>query len=139
MPTPDNERSRRGAADEQFGQPQDIVLNPANDYVADFVAHMNPLNVLRAAEVMKPRDGGPPDNDAIRIGQAPLMSARQAIAQPETPLKALLEARLATGRPILVEDEGRIVGRSARSSFTRRCWGGRVRAVGRPVVPGRAA
>ena len=30
----------------QYGEPEDIVLNPANDYVADFVAHMNPLNVL---------------------------------------------------------------------------------------------
>ena len=30
----------------QSGEPEDIVLSPANDYVADFVAHMNPLNVL---------------------------------------------------------------------------------------------
>src|SRR5688500_9524839 len=30
----------------QYGVPQDIVLRPANEYVANFVAHMNPLNVL---------------------------------------------------------------------------------------------
>jgi glycine betaine/proline transport system ATP-binding protein len=30
----------------QYGEPEDIVLNPSNEYVADFVAHMNPLNVL---------------------------------------------------------------------------------------------
>ena len=36
----------------QYGVPQEIVLKPANDYVRDFVAHMNPLNVLRAQEVM---------------------------------------------------------------------------------------
>ena len=38
----------------QYGRPQEIVLNPASDYVRDFVAHMNPLNVLRAQEVMHP-------------------------------------------------------------------------------------
>jgi glycine betaine/proline transport system ATP-binding protein len=38
----------------QYARPQDIVLNPANEYVADFVAHMNPLNVLTGATLMKP-------------------------------------------------------------------------------------
>ena len=38
----------------QYGEPEDIVLNPSNSYVADFVAHMNPLNVLRGASLMTP-------------------------------------------------------------------------------------
>jgi glycine betaine/proline transport system ATP-binding protein len=38
----------------QYGEPEQIVLNPANDYVADFVAHMNPLNVLTGASLMRP-------------------------------------------------------------------------------------
>lgn len=38
----------------QLDTPQNIVLNPATDYVAEFVAHMNPLNVLRATEIMRP-------------------------------------------------------------------------------------
>ena len=33
----------------QYGEPEEIVLNPKNDYVAEFVANMNPVNVLRAA------------------------------------------------------------------------------------------
>jgi len=46
----------------QYGEPEDIVLNPSNEYVADFVAHMNPLNVLQGASFMTPladlrRDG----------------------------------------------------------------------------------
>jgi glycine betaine/proline transport system ATP-binding protein len=41
----------------QYAEPQDIVLKPANDYVADFVAHMNPLNVLTGATLMKPLGG----------------------------------------------------------------------------------
>lgn len=40
----------------QYGEPEAIVLNPANEYVAEFVAHMNPLNVLRGASLMTPLD-----------------------------------------------------------------------------------
>jgi glycine betaine/proline transport system ATP-binding protein len=39
----------------QTGSPEDIVLRPADAYVAEFVQHMNPLNVLRAGTVMRPR------------------------------------------------------------------------------------
>jgi glycine betaine/proline transport system ATP-binding protein len=38
----------------QYGEPEQIVLNPASDYVAEFVAHMNPIHVLRAASLMTP-------------------------------------------------------------------------------------
>jgi glycine betaine/proline transport system ATP-binding protein len=38
----------------QYGEPEQIVLNPVNDYVAEFVAHMNPIHVLRAASLMTP-------------------------------------------------------------------------------------
>ena len=37
----------------QYGAPQDIVLKPANEYVANFVAHMNPLNVLTGDVMMR--------------------------------------------------------------------------------------
>jgi glycine betaine/proline transport system ATP-binding protein len=36
----------------QHGTPEDIALRPANDYVADFVAHMNPVNILRGRAIM---------------------------------------------------------------------------------------
>ncbi|MFN0263738.1 choline ABC transporter ATP-binding protein [Tepidamorphus sp. 3E244] len=42
----------------QIGTPQEIILKPADDYVADFVAHMNPLSVLRARDVMRPAANG---------------------------------------------------------------------------------
>jgi glycine betaine/proline transport system ATP-binding protein len=38
----------------QMGAAEDILLRPANDYVAEFVKHMNPLNVLRGNSVMTP-------------------------------------------------------------------------------------
>jgi glycine betaine/proline transport system ATP-binding protein len=41
----------------QCGTPREIFTAPANDYVADFVAHMNPLGVLTARDVMEPGAG----------------------------------------------------------------------------------
>jgi len=46
----------------QTGTAEDIVLRPADDYVAEFVHHMNPLTVLTGAMIMRPlaalaRDG----------------------------------------------------------------------------------
>jgi glycine betaine/proline transport system ATP-binding protein len=38
----------------QSGTPEDIVLRPANDYVKDFIANVNPLSVLTAWNVMRP-------------------------------------------------------------------------------------
>ena len=38
----------------QQGKPEDIVLNPANDYVRQFVAHTNPIHVLQAGSIMRP-------------------------------------------------------------------------------------
>jgi glycine betaine/proline transport system ATP-binding protein len=37
----------------QTGAPRDIVLRPINAYVAEFVRHMNPLNVLTGGMVMR--------------------------------------------------------------------------------------
>lgn len=36
----------------QYGEPEEIVLKPINAYVREFVAHMNPLKVLRGASLM---------------------------------------------------------------------------------------
>ncbi len=37
----------------QTGAPEEIVLSPANDYVRDFIANVNPLSVLTAWNVMR--------------------------------------------------------------------------------------
>jgi glycine betaine/proline transport system ATP-binding protein len=39
----------------QTGAPEDIVLKPADDYVRDFIANVNPLSVLTAWNVMRDR------------------------------------------------------------------------------------
>ena len=38
----------------QCGTAREIIANPVSEYVADFVAHMNPLGVLTARDVMEP-------------------------------------------------------------------------------------
>ena len=37
----------------QCGTPEEIVLAPASPYVAEFVQHMNPLNVVRGGSLMR--------------------------------------------------------------------------------------
>ena len=49
----------------QIGTAREIIANPVNDYVADFVAHMNPLGVLTASDVAQPgeAEGNPVPRD----------------------------------------------------------------------------
>ena len=47
----------------QCGTPRDIFRAPATPYVADFVAHMNPLGVLRARDVMVAPNGQIPQGE----------------------------------------------------------------------------
>ncbi|CAN1513924.1 ProV ABC-type proline/glycine betaine transport system, ATPase component [Paracoccaceae bacterium] len=58
----------------QCGTAREIIANPVSEYVADFVAHMNPLGVLTARDVMEPGEIGP--------------SARELSA--ETPVKDIM-------------------------------------------------
>ncbi|HTR16108.1 MAG TPA: choline ABC transporter ATP-binding protein [Acetobacteraceae bacterium] len=54
----------------QDGTPEDIALRPANDYVASFVHHMNPLPVLKGRSVMTPLSALSRDRDALVFGPA---------------------------------------------------------------------
>ena len=58
----------------QTGAPEDIVLRPANAYVADFVAHLNPLSVLTATDAMV-GDAGPGVAARSLAPDAPLKEA----------------------------------------------------------------
>ena len=51
----------------QYGEPESIVLSPSSKYVADFVAHMNPLNVLRGASLLLPVDEMHRDGDELLL------------------------------------------------------------------------
>jgi glycine betaine/proline transport system ATP-binding protein len=47
----------------QCGTAREIIANPVSDYVADFVAHMNPMAVLTARDVMESGTCSGPDVD----------------------------------------------------------------------------
>ena len=90
----------------QWGTPRDIYSNPANEYVADFVAHMNPLGVLCAQDVMEPLT-----QEAIGdIG---------ADGEISVVIKSVLE----DGKPVTVTRDGIPVGQVSRSSVLRRILG----------------
>lgn len=81
----------------QCGTPQDIVKNPANQYVADFVQHMNPITMLTARDVMQTGLGG------AAVGVS-------ATAKPETPLIDVLDAMSRQPGSIGVVENGAVVG-----------------------------
>ncbi|TCU17122.1 choline ABC transporter ATP-binding protein [Rhizobium sullae] len=82
----------------QCGTPQDIVKNPADQYVADFVQHMNPINMLTAQDVMQPG-----------LGHAAGASV-SATARAETPLIDILDALSRQPGSIGVVENGAIIG-----------------------------
>jgi glycine betaine/proline transport system ATP-binding protein len=82
----------------QCGTAQEILLTPANDYVADFVAHMNPLAVLTAGDVMrrgKPANSGKPAS---------------ATAKPDTRLSEIILAISRNAGSVGVVENGAVIG-----------------------------
>ncbi|WP_337182324.1 choline ABC transporter ATP-binding protein [Shinella sp.] len=80
----------------QCGTPQEIVKNPANQYVADFVQNMNPINMLTAGDVMQ--QGASGDGGVT------------ATATPATPLVDVLDAMARTPGNVGVVDNGTVIG-----------------------------
>jgi glycine betaine/proline transport system ATP-binding protein len=79
----------------QWGTAEDILLRPANDYVAEFVKHMNPLNVLRGTSVMTPASALRREGSAVLIDAGRI---RVHVDEEERPVRATLggrEARIA--------------------------------------------
>ena len=51
----------------QHGKPEQIILAPENEYVADFVAHTNPLNVLKGRSLMQACTELKQQNDRVLV------------------------------------------------------------------------
>ena len=129
----------------QYGEPEEIVLAPANKYVAEFVAHMNPLNVLRGRSLMTPTDrverrgeallldwaghhlvtldaAGAPAGVTVReepgrlIRYSDMAALKGAgtdvlvLASPEIRMREILEIRHETCSPVVLIEDGRMVG-----------------------------
>ncbi|QDG91285.1 choline ABC transporter ATP-binding protein [Rhizobium sp. NIBRBAC000502774] len=83
----------------QCGTPQQIVKQPATQYVADFVQNMNPISMLTAADVMK--QGVDEQNGRLNVA---------ATARPTSPLIDILDALSKHSGAIGVVDNGAIIG-----------------------------
>ncbi len=70
----------------QHGTPADIFRSPATDYVANFVAHMNPLGVLTAADVMD-RSMAPCESEVA--ARTPVSRVIATMAQDDAPLAVM--------------------------------------------------
>ncbi|HLY57338.1 MAG TPA: choline ABC transporter ATP-binding protein [Stellaceae bacterium] len=76
----------------QTGTAEDILLSPADDYVAEFVRHVNPLNVLRGTCLLRPVESLTKADGAVILDAAGR-------------IRVSLDA---AGRPISVTLDGRI-------------------------------
>jgi glycine betaine/proline transport system ATP-binding protein len=77
----------------QSGAPEDIVLKPANDYVRDFIANVNPLSVLTAWNVMRDR------RDLEQAGDGWLWLDRRRTTRFQLDANNLVVAAERNGRP----------------------------------------
>ncbi|WP_454286337.1 choline ABC transporter ATP-binding protein [Rhizobium arsenicireducens] len=83
----------------QCGTPQEIVRNPADQYVAEFVQNMNPINMLTARDVMH-----------HGIASTASEGTVAGTAKAETPLVEILDALTRQPGTIGVVDNGAIIG-----------------------------
>ena len=86
----------------QIGTAEDIVMHPADDYVADFVAGISRLKIVRAHAVMQPLEEyvakkGQPSEDAPRVNESESLST-------------LIQLAIDDDSPIVVVDDGVEVG-----------------------------
>ena len=143
----------------QTGTAEDIVLAPADEYVAEFVRHMNPLTVLTGSMIMQRRAllaGGDGHIwlDAERRYRLSLDASDQplglqldgaahalstvgedtnldqlppglAVAPSSMSLQSIIHLRQLTGHPVLLAEEGRILGVCCQSEIIRALAGGR--------------
>lgn len=93
----------------QVGTAEDIVMNPADDYVADFVAGISRLKIVKAHAVMQRMDsyvahtGAIPDN-APRVNE-------------DASLSELIQLAIDSDTPIVVQDNGQAIGIVTRADI----------------------
>ena len=87
----------------QCGTPQEIFTAPATEYVADFVAHMNPLVVLCARDVMDP-----------------ITSEASSAVPPDATIQDVMHAAMAANGPVAVVEDGTPLGQISYDGILQR-------------------
>ncbi|WP_343080905.1 glycine betaine/L-proline ABC transporter ATP-binding protein [Ostreiculturibacter nitratireducens] len=96
----------------QIGTPEEIVTEPADDYVADFVAGISKLDLVTAARVMQPFAQYQQANGGADPADWP-------VARPEDKLNTLVDLAIGTDHPILVQADGANVGVVTKKALLR--------------------
>jgi glycine betaine/proline transport system ATP-binding protein len=143
----------------QTGTAEDIVLAPADDYVAEFVRHMNPLTVLTGSMIMQHRGHLQSDGDSLWLdgprryhlalngGDSPISlkidgvthalhhirdendlvrtEPGLAVAPASLSLQSIIHLRQSTGHPVLLVEQGRILGVCSETEIIRALSGAR--------------
>ncbi len=95
----------------QVGTAEDIVMHPADDYVADFVAGISRLKVVHAHAVMQPID-------AYVSAYCTIAADARRVNASET-LSTLINLAIDDENPIIVQDQGADVGVITRADLLR--------------------
>jgi glycine betaine/proline transport system ATP-binding protein len=143
----------------QTGTAEDIVLAPADDYVAEFVRHMNPLDVLTGSMIMNERanlagEGNSLWLDDLRRYRLSMSASDEAVdlqldgvahalrhvhddasianmepgvavAPASFSLQSIIQLRQSTGHPVLLSDNGKIIGVCCETEIIRALAGSR--------------
>ena len=102
----------------QIGTPEDIVTNPKDDYVADFVAGISKLNLVTAQKIMES-----PQAHAATHG--PIDEAACPTAVPDDSLDRLVDLAAGSRHPIVVVADGQTVGIVTNQALLRGIQGRR--------------
>ena len=86
----------------QIGTPEDIVMNPADDYVASFVAGISKLNLVYAHSVMQPIDDYQSKHGFV--------SDSAKVISHDVDLNGLIDLSIDFGCPLVVEKDGEKLG-----------------------------
>ncbi|WP_417817131.1 quaternary amine ABC transporter ATP-binding protein [Tritonibacter scottomollicae] len=96
----------------QVGTPEDIVTNPADDYVADFVAGISKLELISAGKIMEPVA-------AFEQRRGPIDLSDWPEAHPDQPLDDLVNLSIATQHPVVVKVDGKPLGIVTKNALLR--------------------
>ncbi|CAN7231425.1 quaternary amine ABC transporter ATP-binding protein [Rhizobium sp. LjRoot254] len=96
----------------QIGTPEEIVTNPVDDYVADFVGGISKLDLVTAAKVMQSLEQYRQSNPSQDVALWP-------VARPEDKLNTLVDLSIGTNHPILVRDGEQDIGVVTKDALLR--------------------
>lgn len=90
----------------QIGTPEEIVMSPADDYVAQFVEGISKVHLVKAERVMVPLEAYTRRGTATEAGSL----SDWPRGHPDADLDELIRLQLKHERPVVIEDGGQITG-----------------------------